>query len=358
MEYDKIFNMEQGIKLCTQVPPDVTDEFLTFLEQIGVKYVYAWFSEEQFNFKYLSEFKKRVNSHGIEVYNVGAVHMAKCLDIILGLEGRDAAIEMFNNNLKMLSEVGIHTTTFTWEPEGVWASDWDYPTRGGALTRKCDLHVLERNGIVLGKKYTQIPIDQKAFAETNLTHGRIYSREEMWKNYSYFIKKVIPSAEKYGIRLALHPNDPPVDSVAGVGCLIRSFDDYKRAFAIADSDFLGMEFCCGCWLETGNRFGDLFEAIKYFEEQKKIYLVHFRNVDAQLPCFVETFIDEGYGDMLEIMKAFYRAGYRGTVVLDHSPRMVEAAGAYGETAYANGYIKALMKCAEKLCSEERKQYDN
>lgn len=334
------------IKLCTQIPAEVSDDFLIFLEQIGVSYAYGWYSEEQFTYDYLSVVRDKCASHGITLYNVGAVHMAKSRSIILGQKDRDRDIQMFVDCVKMLSRVGIHTTTFTWEPDGVWASDWDYPIRGGALTRKCDMRVLSGEDVNANTRYTQMPIDRNLFAESTLTHGRTYSRDEMWENYAYFIHRVIPAAEEYSVRLALHPNDPPVDSVAGVACLIRNFDDFKTAFAIGNSPFLGMEFCCGCWLEAADQFGDIDQAIQYFNGQQKIFLVHFRNVDRQLPCFVETFIDEGYGNMLAIMGSFLQAGYKGTLVMDHSPRMIGPAGLYAESAYANGYIKALMKCAE------------
>lgn len=348
MNKTKLPKLEPGIKLCTQIPADVNDEFLTFLEQIGVYYVYAWFSKDQFNYDYLCKIRDMCNKHNITLFNVGAVHMAKSRSIILGKEDRDKDIEMFNNCLYMLSKVGIHTTTITWEPDGVWASDWAYPTRGGALTRKCDMRILNGNEIDINRRYTQVPIDKVEFANTKFTHGRFYTNEEMWENYTYFIKIVIPVAEEFGVRIALHPNDPPVESVGGVSCLIRNFDDFKRAFAIGNSDFLGMEFCCGCWLEAADSFGGLEEAVKYFVNENKVFLVHFRNVDKQLPCFVETFIDDGYGDMLNIMKLFMQSNYNGTLVMDHSPQMIEAAGMYGESAYANGYIKALMNCAKKL----------
>ncbi|RGX54077.1 hypothetical protein DWV16_15830 [Anaerotruncus sp. AF02-27] len=341
----KLPELGPGIKLCTQIEPDVGEDFLIFLEQIGVGYVYAWFSPEQYTYDFLSRLRDRVNAHGITLYNAGAVHVAKSRQIILGGPDRDRDIDTFNDCLRMLSKAGIHTTTFVWEPEGVWASDWDYPTRGGALTRRCDLRVLAGEDRGTAARYTQIPIDREAFAKTGLTHGRVYSRDEMWENYSYFIRRVVPAAEEYGVRLALHPNDPPVDSVAGVACLIRSYDDYRRAFSIAGSPFVGMEFCCGCYLEAPDTFGDVYEAIESFVKEQRVFLVHFRNVDTKLPCFTETFIDEGYGDMLRLMQAFLHAGYNGTLVMDHSPRMVAAAGKYGESAYANGYIKALMKCA-------------
>lgn len=278
---------------------------------------------------------------------------AKSRNIILGTDKRDEDIAMFCDNIRMLAKAGIHTTTFVWEPDGVWASTWECPTRGGALTRKVDMSVLLGNGVDCSTRYTQVPIDRQAYADTNLTHGRIYTEDEMWANYEYFIRRVIPIAEECGVRLALHPNDPPVPSVGGVACLIKSFDDYKRAFSIIPSEFLGMEFCCGCWLEAASTFGDIHDAIEYFNRERKIFLVHFRNVDAQLPCFVETFIDDGYGDMFDLMKAFMRTDYNGTLVMDHSPVMVKEGGKYAEAAYANGYIKALMKCAESDLKGER-----
>jgi mannonate dehydratase len=345
MPETKLPEIPNGINLCCQVDPDVSDDFLTFLNQIGIRYVYAWFSAEQYNYEFLSKLIERLHKKNITMYNVGAVHVAKSRKIILGLEGRDDDIRAFNDALAMLSKLGIHTTTFTWEPDGVWASDWDYPTRGGAITRKCDMAVLGGKGLVENKRYTQVPVDASKFIQTGFTHDRFYSREEMWDAYEYFIKRAVPAAEEYGVRLALHPNDPPVDNVGGVSCLIRNFDDYRRAFSVVDSDFLGMEFCCGCWLEASDSFGDVFEAIDEFIRKKKIYLVHYRNVDTTLPSFVETFIDDGRGDMLGLMRAFVRSGYNGTLVMDHSPKMVEAAGKYGDAGFAYGYIKAMLKCA-------------
>ena len=334
-----------GVNLCCQVEPTVTDDFLTFMNQIGVDHAYAWFTPEQYNYDFLSHFKERLNKKNITLYNVGAVHIAKSRKIILNKPGRDEDIQMFIDSLEMLSKVGIHTTTFTWEPDGVWASDWEYPTRGGAITRACDMSVLLNGPRKPDKRYTQIPIDGQAFAQTGLSHGRVYTLEEMWENYEYFIRRIIPAAEQFGVRLALHPNDPPVDSVGGVACLIKNYDDYRRAFSIVESDFLGMEFCCGCWWEAADTFGDIYQAIDEFVKRKKIFLVHFRNVDKLLPNFVEVFIDEGYGDMLSVIQSLIRSGYTGTLVMDHSPEMVS--GNYGEAGFAYGYIKALFRCAQQ-----------
>jgi mannonate dehydratase len=158
--------------------------------------------------------------------------------------------------------------------------------------------------------------------------------------------QMIPVCEEAGVRLALHPNDPPSPyPLGGIPCLIHSFEDYVRAFEIANSPCLGMEFCCGCWLEGGQGFGDIPEAIRTFQAQGKILIVHFRNVSAPQPQFVETFLDNGYMDMYQVMKTFFEVGYTGTMILDHTPKF---AGDYAKgsgTAYAIGYMRALMERA-------------
>lgn len=336
-----------GIKLCAKIDPLATEADLVFLEQLGITHGYTWITEEQFTVEFIKDLKERLKKHGITLFNVGSVHIAKNENIILGTEGRDEAIAHFIDCLKILSEAGIHTTTFTWEPDGCWASDWDAPARGGSLTRICDMSVFTEGKTTTETRYTQKPIDRETFVKTGLTHGREYSIDEMWDTFTYFIKKVIPFAEEYGVRLALHPNDPPVESMGGVACLIKNYDDYRKAYSICDSPFLGMEFCCGCCLEAPDTFGDIFEAIREFNEKGKIYLVHFRNVRGKLPFFEETFIDEGSNDMLPIMKTLAEVGYNGTLIMDHTPRMVDVTKGYAETAYAYGYIRALLNLAEK-----------
>jgi mannonate dehydratase len=130
---------------------------------------------------------------------------------------------------------------------------------------------------------------------------------------------------------------------------VHSFDSYKRAFEIAGSPALGMEFCTGCWLEGGNLFGDIEAGLRWCSEQKRICLVHFRNVSAPLPNFTETFLDNGYKDMYRLMKILVETDYDGTVTLDHTPAFVQSAGRGSGTAYAIGYMRALLERAEAEC---------
>ena len=132
--------------------------------------------------------------------------------------------------------------------------------------------------------------------------------------------------------------------MGGIPCLIHRYEDYQRAFELANSPNLGMEFCVGCWLEGGQAFGDMFQAIRHFVREGRVFIAHFRNVSAPLPVFTETYLDNGYMDMYRVMRTFCESGYSGTMILDHSPHM--AAGYQGaETAYAIGYMRALKERA-------------
>jgi mannonate dehydratase len=154
---------------------------------------------------------------------------------------------------------------------------------------------------------------------------RVYPREEMWQTFEYFINAILPTCEEFDVAMALHPNDPPVPYLDGIGSLIITADDYRRAFAIAkDSPYLGMKLCLGCWLEGGLLFSDDFLGdIAEFTKNGKVLNVHFRNVSGPLHpdytgYFEETLAAEGYGDMYAIMKTLIANGFEGPIFCDHA----------------------------------------
>jgi mannonate dehydratase len=319
---NKIPNLPEGIKISLRIPFDPTDEDLDFVAQLGVDHVYTWFKDEALSAEMIRALKKRCETHGLTLFNIGHLRLCKNDKIHLALPGRDEAIEGFCAYIRNLSAAGIYTTTFTWEAQGDTTSSKLVAGRGGAIWRSVSVDGLE-----------QLP----------LSHGRVYNDEEIWENFSYFIKAVIPVAEEVGVRLSLHPNDPPIPVLGGIPCLVHGVEDYRRAFEICDSDYFGMEFCSGCWMEGSETFGDVFSAIEEFVSRGKIFIAHFRNVSAPLPEFQECFIDEGYMDMHRIMKAFVDAGYRGTLVPDHAGEVQgPMAGRPGE-AFVVGYMKALLE---------------
>ena len=186
-------------------------------------------------------------------------------------------------------------------------------------------------------------------AKREASHGRVYSEEEIWDNFKYFLDRTLPVCEKAGVKMALHPNDPPAACVMGVPSLIYNSDGFKRAFELAgNSPYLGMKLCVGCWLEAGEQFGNLMEDIRYFVEQGKVLAVHFRNLSAPMPYFEEVLLEDGYADMYEIMKQLVRCGCDALISVDHAshgvPEFGGMAGAYG---YSTGYMKGLLYAAEQ-----------
>jgi mannonate dehydratase len=212
---------------------------------------------------------------------------------------------------------------------GIWSSAKE-TTRGGASARAFDTDK-EPVGRWGGKEF-----------KGPLTHGRQYSKEELWENYTYFIKQVVPVAEELGMRIGIHPDDPPVPELGGVPrCIFGNFDGYMRALEIANSLNIGVCLCAGTWMEGGEHMGkNVFEAARAFAKMDKLWKIHFRNVSGPIPRFVETFVDNGYTDMLKLMKTLYEVDFRGAVIADHVPTMV------GDKrtgwAYSIGYIKALL----------------
>jgi mannonate dehydratase len=343
MGFTESFHGDNNLKISNRIDACEDDGFLRFLQQMGVDCCYAWVNPEQENYEFIARLKERVAKYGLDLFNLGSVKYAKPLSVHRGLPDRDRYIEGLNRFMRLLGKAGVPTTTITWESGHAYATSPDgrvirppetadrETTRGGAPTRLYD----------------------DAAARADPLSGMItVTKAQVWDNFTYFAKAAVPAAEDSRVRVCLHPNDPPVDYSLGVATLIQSADDYRRAFDIAGSDFFGMEFCCGCWLEGGkNGFGDIAAGIKEFVGTGKVSIVHFRNVTGPLPRFAETFIDGGYQDMYALMKEFVRSGYNGTMIYDHSPAMTE--GLAAQTAFAVGYMKALRAAAQTEINGER-----
>jgi mannonate dehydratase len=323
---------QPGIKLCAQASAKPSDDDLLFLKQIGAEYVSVASSPDLRTAEGFQQIKKRYADAGITVWNIGNTSVHNMPEVTLNLPGRDQKIEAYKQYLRNLSAAGIYYTTYAHMGNGIWSSG--RATIRGASGRQFDLASPDKQGVWDGVTFKE-----------PLSHGRIFPKEEIWDNYTYFIKQVAPVAEEVGVRIGIHPDDPPVPVLAGVPrCIFSTFDGYRRAMEIANSPNVGICLCCGTWLEGGRELTgkDPEEMIRYFGAQK-IWKIHFRNVSAPLPHFVETFMDNGYYDMYKIMKALRDVNFDGIVILDHSPTLV--GGGAAQTAYGFAYMRALLNRA-------------
>jgi mannonate dehydratase len=318
-----------NIKLCHRLPArSVTEDDLRFLQQIGLRWVRLEFDAGSVRRDDLHSWQQRFARFGMSIYS--GVHYAyRSLDVQLGKPGRDRDIETYAEFLRDLGELGIPVASYDFHPANTYTTKMT--PRRGYTTREFDL------------------ADFRARVEKQ-KFEREYSAAEIWANYTYFFRAVLPVAEKAGVRLALHPDDPPVEKMNGVAKIFTDYDGYHRAEQLAGgSKNWGLTFCIGTWSEGGDRMGkDVYQMIRDFGGRQKIFEAHFRNVTGPLPRFVETFPDDGYLDMYQVMKALRQVRFRGALEPDHVPVLAGDSGiARAGTAYCIAYMRALLRRANE-----------
>lgn len=320
-----------GIKISLQIPNECSDEDLAFAKQIGVQYVSTGTSGGTYDT--FADIKRKVEAAGLRVANIGNTRVHNMPEVTLNLPGRDAKVEEYKQYLRNLGRAGIGYTTYAHMANGIWSSPPE-TTRGGAKARA--FHQDTAKGYWTGQVF-----------EGPLTHGRRYTKEEIWENYTYFIRQVAPVAEESGVRIEIHPDDPPVPELGGVPrCIFGNFDGYMRALEIAGSPNVGVCLCCGTWMEGGTAMGrDVVGAVREFSRLGKLWKIHFRNVTAPGANFVETYVDDGYTDMKKVMRALVAGDFRGILIADHVPQMV--GDRHTGWAYSIGYIRALYDMARE-----------
>lgn len=241
-----------------------------------------------------------------------------------GDEKRDECIEKVLKMFPIMDELDIRTICFNWMTYVGWTrTKNDIPERGGALV-------------------TGFSTDEY------IPSSKVIAAEQLWDNYEYFLRAVIPEAERYGIKLALHPDDPPIPKLGDVSRIMISYDNIRHAVRdIVDSPKLGVTFCQATYYLMGE---DLFEIIPKLAD--KIMFVHFRNVSGDKYHFRETFHDNGMLDMPRLMKVYCDCGLDVPVRVDHVPTMVgdtmsnPGYEAYGRL-YAIGYLKGILETLQK-----------
>jgi mannonate dehydratase len=322
-EYD-----EKNIKLAHRVSAGISDDDLLFLKQIGLRWARVEFQAAEATLDNMARVKERFARHGIKIFSaVNYVH--RSLKIQLGQKGRDDDIEQYQAFLRALGKLGIPVADYDFHPGNTYSTG--QVERRGYVAREFDLDDFRKR------------VEKPRFE-------REYSAEEVWDAYRYFVRGVLPTAEKADVKLALHPDDPPLAKMNGVAKLFTHYDGYRKAEEVAGaSKHWGLTFCVGTWAEGGDKMGkNVFEMIRDFGKRGKIFDVHFRNVSAPLPHFVETFLDDGYLDMYQVMKALREVGFSGAMEPDHVPQLAGDKGIRpAGTAYCIAYMRGLVRRANE-----------
>lgn len=320
---------ESDPRIAAQASPEASDEDLQFIKRMGVDDVVLWTDGDHAHYDYFCATRDRFDKAGLRIYGFGNWDVHNQDAIVLNLENRDRKVDEYRQYVSDLGRAGIPYTTYAHMANGIWSTLRE-TTRGGASARAFNL--------------SQAPEGHwrdRSF-RAPLSHGREYSKAEIWENFESFVKDVAPVAEEAGVRIGIHPDDPPGPALGGVPrCIFSSLDGYRKAMKIADSPNVGICFCVGCWLEGGEGMGaSPVEAIRELGADGAIFKVHLRNVNAPLPHFVETFIDDGYADLYPIVEALTQIPFSGVIIPDHIPVMADDPRV--GTAYTIGYMKSLL----------------
>ena len=260
---------------------------------------------------------RKVDAHGMRLNNVG---LRPGLDIIHGRAGRDEGIEGWCTMIRNLGAAGIPTLGYNFRGIGNFRTEATVG-RGGA-------------------RYSTF--DRDEFLANPQDHPDLrISEESLRENLRAFMERIVPAAEESGVLLTMHPDDPPIpEPLGGAARVLSTLDDFERLFDLVPSDANAMLFCQGCVAEMGE---EIPAAIRRIGGRGKIGTVHFRNIRGGFGKFQEVFVDEGDMDMYVAMQTYREIGFHGPFMLDHTPGLPSGSAAWAGTAYAIGYIRAMIQ---------------
>lgn len=292
------------------------------LDQQYAAYVKPW------DYQNMAKRKKAVTDRGMTldvIEGIGFIDRVK-----LSMDGRDEQIDIFCKFIENMGKLNIPVVCYNWMPIYGWF--------------RSNVHEVIRGGAVASGYHGEDVQDWPGVDGYGLV-----TKQQLWDSLEYFLKRVVPVAEKNRVKLAVHPDDPPVDAIGGVERILTSADAMMDVTQIVKSDFNGITLCQGCFSAMGE---DVPAQIRRFGNAGKLFFSHFRDVRGTADDFVEVFHDEGQTDMFDAMKAYYDVGFDGVMRPDHVPTM------YGEensnpgytvlgNLFAIGYMRGLMQAVER-----------
>lgn len=304
------------------------------IKQLGVDHVITGYPGPiPWRENQLRELIDRLKGYGL---TLGNIMITGFPNTIYGRPGRDEEIEHIVESIQAAGKAGLPVVEYNFYAHRLTEGYYEELGRAGAgmtafdYERVKDLPPLEREGI--------------------------HSLEQMWANVTYFLKAVIPVAEQAGVRLALHPNDPPAPLSRGSGQIMSTLAGWKRLVEIVKSPSNGITFDCGVTRELGE---DPVAVCRYFGERDCINHVHYRNVKVRKPYekYTEVFLDEGDNNMFFVMKELVRQKYPRLIYPEH-PRALDydrerttgrstypGGGGYAAYAFNVGYTRAMLQAA-------------
>lgn len=291
-------------------------------------------SGELWSLEELLEIKNKMNSYGLEWEAIENFDPAIWHDILLDGPKKEEQIELVKEQIRIVGKVGIPFFGYNFSLAGVASREIGPYARGGAESVGMDGSIDETpipNGMVWNMVY-----------DKNATKGTVtrISHDELWKRLQFFLDNIVPVAEESGVKLAAHPDDPPMPYVRNTPRLVYQPHMYQRLIDMKLSENSKLELCLGSIAEMTE--GDVYDATDKYSKQNKVGYIHFRNIVGKVPNYKEVFVDEGDIDMVKILRILKKNKFEGVLIPDHTPQMNCAAPWHAGMAYAMGYMKGIL----------------
>jgi mannonate dehydratase len=289
--------------------------------------------DRMWTYEELVSLRKQVNDAGLELEALENFDPAHWFDVLLDGPKKKQQLENLKKLIRDVGRAGIPIFGYYFSLAGVAGRISGPFARGEAVSVGMDGNI--DTPIPSGMVWNMI-YDRSAPAGVLPTT----TNQEMWQRLSDFLNALVPVAEEAGVRLAAHPDDPPVPEIRGTPRLIYKPEFYDRLLQIRPSSANALEFCVGTIAEMPGV--DVYETVDHFSRNGNIAYVHFRNVSGKAPHYRETFVDDGDVDMPRLLSILKRNHFDGVLIPDHTPQMSCAAPWHAGMAFALGYMKAAI----------------
>jgi mannonate dehydratase len=340
---------------------ELTDEKLRFAAQLGVAGIQMNTpllpGEGRWEERDLRVLVERTQAGGLRFEAIENVPVQFYDEVMTGGPNRGRQIENYIATIRAMGRAGIPVLGYHFMPNSVWRTEQRAPGRGGAGCTAFDQAVVDAVPDAAGlRRFLPSGLGLKEKMPIRGPGEPVLDEETMWANYSYFIRAVLPAAEEAGVRLALHPDDPPVPMLGGVARLFWRPEGFYRAFEIAgESPAWALDLCLGCCSEMVGGAANVHELIDFFGPRGKLAYIHFRDVQGTVPAFRECFLGEGNFDPAEVMLRLIEVGFDGFLLDDHVPHLDgDTPWCHRGRAHAVGYMQGLLRMAERQAARVAK----
>jgi mannonate dehydratase len=278
--------------------------------------------------------RRSVEDAGLTLEAIENFDPAHWHDVLLDGPKKRAQLENLKTIIRRLGHAGIPIMGYNFSIAGVCGRVTGPFARGGAdsVGMAGPLDEPLPNGMVWNMVYDP---------DAPPGHVPAATSAELWQRLADFLREILPVAEESGVKLAAHPDDPPMPTMRGQPRLVYQPTHYQRLINLSPSPANALEFCLGTLAEMTD--GGVYEAVEQYSRQKRLAYIHARNVTGRVPHYQETFLEDGDLDFPRILRILKQNNFDGVLIPDHTPQVACSTPWHTGMAHALGYLRGALQ---------------